>query len=72
MYQSPLAVSQARGKGLDTSDLLAFPIIEIMDQQKNRQYQTLEFKVVKELKTAVAQYGPKALLMQALLDTMLE
>jgi hypothetical protein len=29
-------VSQARGKGQDTSDLLAFPVVEIIDQQNNR------------------------------------
>ena len=36
------------------------PIVEIIDQQDNRvrQYQTLEFKVIKELKSGVAQYGP--------------
>ena len=76
MYQSPLerAVSQTRGKGQDTSDMLAFPIVEIIDQQDNRvrQYQTLEFKVIKELKSAVAQYGPTPPFTQALLDTVME
>ena len=76
MYQSPIerAVSQARGKGQDTSDVLDFPVVEIIDQQNNRvrQYQTLEFKVIKELKTAVAQYGPTAPFTQALLDTVME
>ena len=76
MYQSPLerAVSQARGKEQDTSDLLAFPIVEIIDQQDNRvrQYQTLEFKVIKELKSGVAQYGPTCPFTQTLLDTVME
>ena len=76
MYQSLLerAVSQAHGKGQDMSDVLAFPVVEIIDQQNNRvrQYQTLEFKVIKELKTAVAQYGPTAPFAQALLDTVME
>ena len=76
MYQSPLerAVSQVPGKEQDTSDLLAFPVVEIIDQQNNRirQYQTLDFKVIKELKTAVAQYGPTAPFTQALLDTVME
>jgi hypothetical protein len=76
MYQSPLerAVSQAHGKGQDTSDVLAFPVVEIIDQQNNRvrQYQTLEFKVIKEVKTAVAQYGPTAPFTQALLDIVME
>jgi hypothetical protein len=62
MYQSPLerAVSQVPGKEQDTSDLLAFPIVEIIDQQDNRvrQYQTLEFKVIKELKSAVLSIWP--------------
>ena len=64
MYLSPLekAMSQARGKGQDTSDVLAFPIVEIIDQQDNRvrQYQTLDLKVIKEVKSAVAHYGPTA------------
>jgi hypothetical protein len=58
MYQSPLerAVCQAREEGKDTSEVLAFPVVEIIDQQNNRvtQYQTLDFKVIKELKTVVA------------------
>ena len=61
-YQAPLerAVSQACGKGQDMSDVLAFPVVEIIDQQNNRirQYQTLDFKLIKELKTAVVQYLP--------------
>jgi hypothetical protein len=54
--------------------MLAFPITEIIDQQKNRvtQYQTLKFKVIKELKTAMAQYSPTALFTQALLVTVVE
>ena len=76
MYQLSLerAVSQACGKGQDMSDVLAFPVVEIIDQQNNRvrQYKTLEFKVIKELKTAVAQYGPTAPFTQALLDTVME
>ena len=43
IYQSPVkrAVSQALRKGQDTSDIVAFPIVEIIDQQNNRvrQYQ---------------------------------
>jgi hypothetical protein len=57
-YQAPLerAVSQAHGRGQDTSDVLAFPVVEIIYQQNNRirQYQILDFKVIKELKTASA------------------
>ena len=54
--------------------MLVFPVVEIIDQQNNRirQYQTLDFKVIKELKTAVAQYGPTAPFTQALLDTVME
>ena len=68
------AMSQACRKGQGTSDVLAFPVVEIIDQQNNRvrQYQTLKFKVIKELKTAVAQYGPTAPFIQALLDTVME
>jgi hypothetical protein len=57
MYQAPLgkAVSQASGRGQDTSDVLAFPVVEVIDQQDTRvrHYQTLDFKLIKELKTAV-------------------
>ena len=73
--QSPLerAINQARGEGQDTSEILAFPVLEIEDQDNViRQYQTLEFKVIKELKLAVAQYGPTAPFTQALLDTVIE
>ena len=75
MYQSPLerVARQARGEGQDTPEVLAFPIVEIIDQQniRIRKYQTLDFKVIKELKTAVAQYGPTAPFTQALLDTVM-
>ena len=71
MYQVPLgrAVSQAHGRGQNTSDVLAFPVIEVIDQQDTRvrHYQTLDFKLIKELKTAVVQYGPSAPFTQALL-----
>ena len=76
MYQAPLgrAVSQARGRGQDTSDVLAFPVVEVIDQQDTRvrHYQTLDFKLIKELKTAVVQNGPSAPFTQALLDTVME
>ncbi|XP_052036908.1 endogenous retrovirus group K member 10 Gag polyprotein-like, partial [Apodemus sylvaticus] len=73
--QSPLerVINQARREGQDTSEILAFPVLEIEDQDNViRQYQTLEFKVIKELKLAVAQYGPTAPFKQALLDTVIE
>ena len=54
MYQVPLgrAVSQAHGRGQNTSDVLAFPVIKSIDQQDTRvrHYQTLDFKLIKELK----------------------
>ena len=67
-------MSQACGRGQNTSDMLAFPVVEIMDQQNNRirQYQTLDFKVIKELKTAVVQFGPSAPFTQALGDIVVE
>jgi hypothetical protein len=67
-------VTQAPGRGQNISDVLAFPVVEIMDQKNNRikQYQTLDLKVIKELKTAVVQYGPTAPFTQALLDTVME
>jgi hypothetical protein len=54
--------------------MLAFPIVELIDQQSNieKQYHTLVFKVIKELKTAVAHYGLTAHFMQALLNTVME
>jgi hypothetical protein len=54
IYQAPLgrAVSQACGRGQDTSGVLAFPVVEVIDQQDTRvrHYQTLDFKLIKELK----------------------
>lgn len=68
------AVSQAHGKGQNTSDILAFPVVEVVDQQDTRvrHYKTLDFKLIKELKTAVVQYGPSAPFTQVLLDTVVE
>jgi hypothetical protein len=67
-------VSQACGKEQNTSDVLAFPVVEVIDQQDTRvrHYQTLDFKLIKELKTAVVQYGPSAPFTQALLNTVME
>jgi hypothetical protein len=38
MYQGPLgrAVSQGHGRGQDTCDVLAFPVVEVIDQQNTR------------------------------------
>ena len=76
MYQVPLgrAVTQAHGRGQNTSDVLAFPVIKSIDQQDTRvrHYQTLDFKLIKELKTAVVQYGSSAPFTQALLDMVVE
>ena len=68
------AVSQARGRGQNTSDMLAFPLVKVIDQQDTRvrHYQTLDYKLIQELKTAVVQYGPSAPFTQALLDTVME
>jgi hypothetical protein len=62
------------GKDQNTSNMLAFPVVEVVDQQdtRARHYQTLDFKLIKELKTAVVQYGPSAPFTQALLDTVVE
>jgi hypothetical protein len=45
------AVSQARGRGQNRSDMLAFPVVKVVDQQdtRARHYQTLDFKLIKEL-----------------------
>ena len=42
------AVSQARGRGQNTSNTLAFPVVEVVDQQDTRvrHYQTLDFKLI--------------------------
>jgi hypothetical protein len=76
VHQVPLerAVSQGRGRGQNMSDMLAFPVVEVVDQQdtRARHYQTLDFKLIKELKTAVVQYGPSAPFTQALLNTVVE
>ena len=62
------------GEDRNTSDLLAFPVMEVIDQQDTRvrHYQTLDFKLIKELKTAVVQYGSSAPFTQALLDMVVE
>jgi hypothetical protein len=74
VHQVPLerAVSQAHGKGQNMSNTLAFPVVEVVDQQdtRARHYQTVDFKLIKELKAAVVQYGPSAPFTQALLDTV--
>jgi hypothetical protein len=76
VHQVPLerAVSQARGRGQNMSNTLAFPVVEVVDQQDTgaRHYQTLDFKLIKELKMAVVQYGPSAPFIQVLLDTVVE
>lgn len=54
VHQVPLekVVSQARGKGQNMSNTLAFPVVKVVDQQdtRARHYQTLDFKLIKELK----------------------
>ena len=54
VHQVPLekVVSQARGKGQNMSNTLAFPVVEVVDQQdtRARHYQTLDFKLIKEFK----------------------
>ena len=76
MHQAPLgrSVSQTHGRGQDTSDVLAFPVVEVINQEDTRvrHYQTLDFKLIKELKTAVVQYGSSAPFTQALLDMVTE
>ena len=67
-------MNQAQEKGQDTSIVLALPVIEITYQKVNRvgQYQTLEFKVIKELERAVTQYRPTAPFTQYLVvDTVM-
>ena len=76
VHQVPLkrAVSQAHGKGQNRSDMLAFPVVEVVDQQdtRARHYQTVDFKLIKELKAALVQYGPSAPLIQTFMDTGVE
>ena len=62
IHQLLLERTVIRARGQDISDMLAFPTFGIMDQKNNRvrQYQTLEFKMIKQLKIAAAQYGPTA------------
>ena len=54
--------------------MVAFPVVDIVGQQGNavRQYQMLEFKVIKELQTTVAQQGPTVPFTQVLLHTVME
>jgi hypothetical protein len=62
------ALSQAPGRGQNMSGMLAFPVVEVVNQQDTRvrHYQTLDFKLIKELKTAVVQYCPSAPFTQVL------
>lgn len=46
----------------------AFPVLE--DQNNQRYHQPLDFKLVKQLKEAVMQYGPQAAFMVSLLETL--
>ena len=46
----------------------AFPVLE--DQNNQRYHQPLDFKLVKQLKEAVMQYGPQAAFTVSLLETI--
>jgi hypothetical protein len=76
MYQVPLgrAVSQAHGRGQNTSDVLAFPVIKSIDQQDTRvrHYQTLDFKLKKELKHLLCNTVLQSLSHKQLLDPVME
>jgi hypothetical protein len=62
LHQVPLerAVSQAHGRGQNMSNMLAFPVVEVVDQQdtRTRHYQTLDFKLIKELKNSCCVIWP--------------
>ena len=47
-----------------------FPVIEQVDPQGNRVYLPLLFKLLKELKSACAQYGPTVPFTQATLELL--
>jgi hypothetical protein len=54
--------------------VIAFPVVKVIDQQytRARHYQTLDFKLIKDLKPAVVQYGPSASFTQVLVDKVVE
>lgn len=57
---------QAQERGEDLSGFAAFPVTT--GNQGQRIYLALNFKVLKEIKTAAAQYGPTAPFTLSLLD----
>ena len=59
---------QAQQAGEDTSAFLGFPVMPNGNGQ--RAYSTVNFKILKEIKTATAQYGPTALYTLSLLDSV--
>jgi hypothetical protein len=61
VHQVPLerAMSQARRRGQNASDMLAFPVVKVVDQQDTRVrlYQTLVFKGIKK-SCAICPFSP--------------
>lgn len=69
-YRSPpeRAVTLARGEAQNYSETRALPMVETTDQQDSRNKQYL--KVIKDLRTAVAQCGPTAPYTLVLLENL--
>ena len=68
-----LALRKAHDQGEDTSGFhLMCPVMEVINAQgqPERSHQPIEFKKLKELKTACNEYGPSAPFTQAILEAM--
>ncbi|XP_060230653.1 endogenous retrovirus group K member 10 Gag polyprotein-like [Meriones unguiculatus] len=74
-FMSPIeqVIDSAKRKGEDFSEFpMAYPVVEVMNPQGNRirQHVSIELKQLKELKTAVSQYGTTAPFTVALFETI--
>ncbi|XP_012886183.1 PREDICTED: LOW QUALITY PROTEIN: endogenous retrovirus group K member 9 Pol protein-like [Dipodomys ordii] len=63
-----LSLAQAAQRGEDISGFHLFPVMEDQNQQRTRQ--PIQFKQIRDLKNACAQYGPTAPFTQVILETL--
>ncbi|XP_069882578.1 endogenous retrovirus group K member 5 Gag polyprotein-like [Dipodomys merriami] len=63
-----LSLAQAAQRGEDISGFHLFPVME--DQNQQRTHQPIQFKQIRDLKNACAQYGPTAPFTQVILETL--
>ncbi|XP_042521622.1 endogenous retrovirus group K member 10 Gag polyprotein-like [Dipodomys spectabilis] len=63
-----LSLAQADQRGEDISGFHLFPVME--DQNQQRTHQPIQFKQIRDLKNACAQYGPTAPFTQVILEIL--